>query len=586
MPVFMNPLAFYAGIALLALVGIYMFRRRSANTKVSTLMFFTNVKTPAKGGQKLTRPQTPLILLLELLILSLLIIAAADPRAVSSNKLVPLIIVLDDSCSMSAGKDSNARQRAIEFLDSSIFKRDIYRISLIKAGVHPEFLGRRDMNRFEARQWLKNWTCYSPNADINQAIQLAAESFRQSIPIMVLTDQKSEQKTGENIIWNSFGRPMANLAITDASRYALGDTDRIFVEFSNFASESSKLKADIIDKSKNVLLDSQNMEIGPGSVRRVRFNLEETSSTLQVIIKSDQVGFDNSLWLLPVRKPPIRALIGKVPKFLRQLLKKTIESAENAQLVNSDPQIVFSTSGKNEFTDFETWQFSFKIATNPVLLQGNIAVERTHPLCRGLPEVEARWAVDADNPAEGYPVLSIGDINLLSIIKSVSGRTKLVMNYTPDYSSLHQDNFWPVLFWNLFDWRQKSVIGPTENNYRSGMQAKLNLDISSEEIYIERPDKTKTSIPVWGGAASVDLDQTGIYTLKTDENIWQLAVNILSSSESDLRNLFSTKKLSDIKTSHLLKHSRDVRWWMLLPAVLLLLLHQWLLSRRRQIHVY
>jgi hypothetical protein len=134
----MNPLAFYAAIGLLVLAAIYMFRRRSANTKVSTLMFFSNVKRPAKGGQKLTRPQTPLILLLELLILSLLIVAAADPRAVSSNKLVPLIIVLDDSCSMKAGKNSNARQRAIEFLDSNIFKRKIYRISLIKAGVRPE----------------------------------------------------------------------------------------------------------------------------------------------------------------------------------------------------------------------------------------------------------------------------------------------------------------------------------------------------------------------------------------------------------------------------------------------------------------
>jgi hypothetical protein len=582
----MNPLAFYAAIGLLVLAAIYMFRRRSANTKVSTLMFFSNVKRPAKGGQKLTRPQTPLILLLELLILSLLIVAAADPRAVSSNKLVPLIIVLDDSCSMKAGKNSNARQRAIEFLDSNIFKRKIYRISLIKAGVRPEFLGRRDMHHLEARQWLQNWTCYAANADINRAIQLAAESFRQNIPIMVLTDKKNEQKTGENIIWNAFGQPMANLAITDASRYALGDSDRCLVEFSNFATAAIRLKAEVIDKSQNALLDSISIKMGPGAVRRVRFNLEQTASTLQIVVKNDDAGFDNTLWLLPVRKPPVRVMIENMPAFQRRLLKKTVNSAENARLVDSKPQIVFTRAQQSQIADFEAWQFNFQIATEPVLLQGNIAVDRSHPLCQGLPPVEARWAIDAGNSSEGYPILSIGDINLLSLIKTVSGRTKLVMNYTPDYSSLHQDNFWPVFFWNLFDWRQKSIVGPVETNFRSGMQAKLNLDLSTEKIVIQRPDQTRTSIPVWGGEASVNLNQTGIYNLKADGRLWQLAANLVSSSESDLRKLHTSKQISDIKTSHLLKHSKDVRWWTLLPAVLLLLLHQWLLSRRRQSYVY
>jgi hypothetical protein len=580
----MNPLAFYAASALLVLAGIYLFRRRSRDVKVSTLMFWTQVKTPAEGGRKITMPQTPLILLIELLILSLFIAAAADPRAIIGEELMPLVVILDDSFSMTAGEEKSAHDKALTFLESEVLSSNYYRISLIRAGTRPEFIGRRDMRPAEARQLITNWRCQSPSANLDEAIKLASESFQKGTRILVITDAQAASTLAENISWHGFGSSLPNLAITAANRYSLGKVDRCFVEFSNFSDEPADLQADIVDISRNLIIQKLNFKMSPDSVRRVRFSLPSINSVITAQIKNDPHVFDNQVWLMPVRKPKVKVALKNLTSRLDFLMKKTIDAAENAVLANANSDILFSQNPDQMADNFNSWNFYFNVASQPVLARGVITVAKTHPVCDGLPQTRGAWAMNSKTEMPGFPLLSIGNHTLLSLFDTEAGRREFYMNFVADYSTIQQTSFWPVLFWNLFAWRQSLKPGPADFNFRSGMEVAVNAP--EGEIVLTHPNGKKEQLPAWQGTCSFVPGETGLYQITAEQASWTVAVNLVSHQESNLTTRGQFTPPDNSQVDQLIKHSSDVRWWFIIPALLLLIFHQWLISRRRQQYVY
>ena len=85
-----------------ALVAVYWLRNRSRRVVVSSLVFWSDVRRPRRGGLILQRLQTPLCFFLELLAIALLVAAAAGPAILSREIVRPLVVVLDDSYSMLA----------------------------------------------------------------------------------------------------------------------------------------------------------------------------------------------------------------------------------------------------------------------------------------------------------------------------------------------------------------------------------------------------------------------------------------------------------------------------------------------------
>ena len=104
MPVFTTPLALYGLLALPALAAIYLLRNRYRPQTVSSLLLWLDPHEQREGGPRIDRLQTPLLFLIELLILALLALAAARPYVPISGGGRPLVVVLDDSFSMLAGE--------------------------------------------------------------------------------------------------------------------------------------------------------------------------------------------------------------------------------------------------------------------------------------------------------------------------------------------------------------------------------------------------------------------------------------------------------------------------------------------------
>ena len=79
MPYFTIPLAFAGLLALPALAAIYFFRSRFREVPVSSLMLWFDQESPREGGIRFEKLETPLLFLLELLVIIALVLAAAGP---------------------------------------------------------------------------------------------------------------------------------------------------------------------------------------------------------------------------------------------------------------------------------------------------------------------------------------------------------------------------------------------------------------------------------------------------------------------------------------------------------------------------
>src|SRR5256885_4422730 len=98
-----------ASAATLALVAIYFLRNRFRRRPVSSLMLWREAREAREGGTKIRRLHTPLLFFLEMAAIILLCVAASDPQIRMTQGTRPLVVVLDDSFSMTAGGEASPR---------------------------------------------------------------------------------------------------------------------------------------------------------------------------------------------------------------------------------------------------------------------------------------------------------------------------------------------------------------------------------------------------------------------------------------------------------------------------------------------
>lgn len=586
MPVFMSPLALWGMLITLALAAVYLFRRQSREVKVSSLMFFSRIRVPAEGGRRLTTPQMPLILLIELLIVTLLVLAAANPRAISGEKLIPVVLILDDSFSMQVNEPVSPRAAAISYLEKNFFSRDLFRITIVRAGRQPEIIGRHDMAGNEARQLMKDWRCAAATADIHTAVRYVSESLPAGVKIYVVTDMPGEYKHSANLVWLAFGQPLANLAITAANRYVLGNSDRCFFEFTNFASQPARLVADISAPERGVVLDSIDVELSPRSTRRLRITLKDPTAVVRARINNDPFAFDNVAWLLPVRRRPVEVELNFASTYLKKIVQRSVEASGIAEVVASSTELFIGEQPQSNKTGSNLWQYIIHNATQPAMLRGVVAVDKTHPLCLGLPPVKAAWAVDEKFVAMGAPLMSAAGTGLLTVTGAPGQNQLIWLNFSAEFSNLQTTPMWPVMFWNLLNWRQQTNPGPDSFNYRSGTDINVILPPDDDSITLADSLGKVVDGVVWRKKAVFHAADPGVFNIKTGIASWSVAVNLCSSEESDLLKSGSSILPTDQPGNDSMKNFADVRWWFLLPALLLMALHQWLTGRRRHQSVY
>jgi hypothetical protein len=526
------PLAMLALASLPALAAIYILRNRFRSRQVSSLVLWRFQVQSKAGGAKIQRLHLPLLFFLELLVLTLLVVAATGPRWKLPQSTRPLIVVLDDSFSLRAVHNgSSARERANVFLGKLYRHQPPPSTRLILAGSEPRALGGTVKSWREVDDLLARWQCWSPDPALDAAITLAAELGKQQANILVLTDHKppEEKISGQRMEWHAFGAPVDNLAIVNASRTAYGDEDRCLIEVANFAADAhgARLAVQVGTNAPQVSL----LSLGARESRRVVFNVPAATPVLRASLEPDALAEDNQAQLLPPLRRRVRVAVALAGESAAALANRTLAATGLRAAISDNPELVIRET--DTVVNSNSWSLCWRAVGATNAYTGPFVVDTSHPLANGLALEGAIWAGAGLTNAPGeVPVILAGNVPLLSVREDVAGRRHLSLNFNPDLSTVQNMPDWPALFWNILSWRIAEMPGLKESNARLG--AEVILKTTGEAVTVTQPDGARTVFPRTGGELALETPLPGIYSVAVGSATNQFAVNVLAADKSDL----------------------------------------------------
>lgn len=548
-PIFTHPLGFLSLLAIPGLVGIYLLRTRSRRYPVSSLMLWVNQRQARAGGLRLERLQIPLLFFLELLTIILLALAVAAPIIRTAQGAVPLIVVLDDSYSMLAGVHDNMRSRAIAALEKELDLEGLnplsnrrYAVRYVLAGAEPQVLNEAAKTADDAIAQLEDWRCHSPYADLEGAIAFAAELGGPKTLLLVLTDEPpSHTLEEERIQWWSFGTPQPNAAIVNAARASAESGERCLFEVTNL-SPNVMVREFIVRADEPAVqqpaspLYRSTLELEPTATHRIILNLPPETPRLRAQIGDDALAIDNEVLLLPQRRKPVRVDVRIRNRQMRSLVENALVSTARSIPVKARPELVFLDDTAASDISSGAWYMYMISEPEASAYLGPFVVDQRHPLTEGLSFSGVVWGAGRTEAFMGNPIITAGNVPLLTDTERFTGSHELRLRLRPDLSTLQRSPNWPALMWNLLQWRASKTPGLNRANLRLGETAVLTTALGTESVQVVSPDGAIREQAVVDRTINVKTESVGIYEMHTDAGRYTFASNALYQEESDLTN--------------------------------------------------
>jgi hypothetical protein len=576
-PFLTYPLALMAMASLPALAAIYILRNRFRRQTVSSLMLWRFRVQSKEGGAKVNRIQLPLVFFLELLALVLLATAATGPRWKLPQSTRPLLVILDDSFSMRAVKDNaSAQARAREYL-RTLFRHQAPPVTrLLLAGQEPRLLGSPARTWAEVEKLLPQWTCHAPSTALEAALTLASELGKQQANLLVLTDHPPPEKkvAGDRVEWHSFGEPLDNAAFINASRTALGDQDRCLLEIANFSTKPHEARV-VVQAGAN-MVQRALLSLAPQEHQRVVFNVPSSTALLIATLDDDALAEDNQVQLAPPVRKKVRVQVLLANDTLNSLAERALDATGLRAALSQNPELVIQQSdlipsGSN------VWSLNWVVAANATAYTGPFVIDTSHPLGEGLGLQGAVWAATSATNAPGFvPVVLAGNVPLLSVHEDALARRHFTLNLDPALSTVQNTPDWPILFWNLLQWRASELPGLEDSNIRLGTEAILKT--TGEAVTVNWPDGSVKAFAKTTDRLSLETPLPGLYTIKMGPATSSCSVNTLAAEKSDLAGCQTGQWGKWGEDAEHRFEETSLIWTFGLAALLVLVSHLWVLS--------
>jgi aerotolerance regulator-like protein len=544
LPLLTAPWALAALAAVPALAALYLLRNTWREIPVSSLMFWLHQAESKASGLRVKRLQTPLLFFLEIAALLLLAFAATGPRMDTAQGRWPLVVVLDDSYSMQAGGMESARRLALEALRHEVRWGEGHPVRFLLASDYPQALGETVGSWAEAEQILEGWRCQAPIARLPEAAALAGELSGDKARILIVSDHAPDADPGEGRVqWWAFGQPRPNAAFVNAARSTRDGLDRCLVELGNFSSkpQTTTLILETLGKQE---IHREALALAAQEIRRVTYRLPKEVDVVRARIDADSLTIDNEAILVREETPPVRTLVQLKNEALRVPVEKALTATNKAVPPGELPQLLITDDPDTPTAAAETWLVEFSAEKDAEPYVGPFVLDRTHPLTEGWNLSGVVWGAgraesvnERATPGRGFPgapVVMAGNVPLVTDAVDLAGQHHVRVRLRPDLSTLIESPAWPILVWNLVQWRASELPGLRRANLRLGESALLALPLGVNSVLHLPPESPSRQIGVQSQRLTIRPEETGLHEVEAGESKYQFAVNALRREESDL----------------------------------------------------
>ncbi|MFC1588629.1 BatA and WFA domain-containing protein, partial [Planctomycetota bacterium] len=295
---FSNPLGFLGLLGIPAVLVIHLFRQRFRKRQVAGLFLWAQLRRAAPAGRSIERIYNSRSLWLELLAVLVLSVIMAGPNWNDMAAGRHLVIILDNSASMSA-KGSSGRSFA-ELAGEQIRERlkSVDRATLVVTGARPTLIAGPAVPVPTALAELGKWQPHLPAHDYDAAFVLAQQIAAASADILFVTDSIPPD-TGFFSVAEvlSVGSPLENVAILGARRTMDlkegGST--VFFRLANYSSRDRVVPVTL--KLDSRILFQDEIAVTARSQGKATLKAPPGRDILKLEIGPDALAIDNFAYL-------------------------------------------------------------------------------------------------------------------------------------------------------------------------------------------------------------------------------------------------------------------------------------------------
>lgn len=519
---FANPWGLLGLLAIPVIVVIHLYHRRYPTLPIAGLHLWGVETHTTTAGR--TRERLPLTasLIFELFAALLLSLVLADPRWGQLGKVAHLVVVLDNSASMSARPPGERpfRESAIVELERRVGQLPRGSVvTLLRTGRRPEMLAGPAVSWDVAQKKLADWKPSLPKHNFLPTWDLAAQLAEGSGTLLFLTDSVPSQDVvvprAMEVV--SVGRMLENISISAArwdfdSKAAKG---RVFVRLTNHGKQNANVRVagllGVTDKANSAPNPEEKSDLENASSKKEaqskkrifenRVSLDAGSSmplevevpgglsrmTLECESIGDGLALDNRVELI---EPKVRLLhvATMLPKesAAEQAVSRVLKTLPDVSLTDSDSaELVIAPFDPLPPSQRELWWLGIgpldtsEEARNAALdLAGPYVLEKQNPLLDGLTLGGVVWGGVQPVRLEVSPIITTGALPLLSRLIGTR-TTAYLLNIDFARTNLGDSPDWPILLSNLVELRRDNLPGLRRWNYRMNEEIRFRVSDSA-----------------------------------------------------------------------------------------------------------
>ena len=588
------PWALAALVALPITVVIYLLRNRSKKQVVSALFLWSSPNLSANQGQRIQKVQSGWLLFLELLILTLLALAAADVHVRWLRLDAPTVLILDDSWSMQTSKKqaTNAIQKWVSQ------KRIVFPVQVVRVGKTATRDGEPCSYLADLTARLDQWSSSgmkSPECD-DSSLKDAIDRFcspGKPVHAVIVTDHpRPDLAQDGKVTVLSVGNPDSNLAFTSVVRYPSADNgqDVVIVEIANLSTKDQTIKCQLrVESQPPQTLDSILISAGESSEIKTSVPSVKTAA---LELPKDALEIDNRVVLPPLPRQTIRVRLDVTNPVLAPAVKKAIELAQDGQrkieLVSSNEDLLV-TDNPAPGTDSSVNRLQFDVPSQPLdkieptIYKGPYIANSSSSLMTGTDFSGVLWGIENSDwrmESAESALLSVGDVPLIVQRTNSNGVNSVRLRLVPELSNLIQSPNFPIFIYNVLK-QQAAALPGLKSSYVSAGEFFVfhSRQNESAPLEIQSPDGEKDVVSFRLGQAVFQPSDIGAYKISFMGKTYQASVNALNRNESDLRGLKSGEWGAQFSAAQKDSQFVSLRVPLLLLALALAVVHQFLARR-------
>lgn len=599
---FANPWGLLGLLSLPAIVAIHMFHRRFPPLRIAgSHLWGLETETRAPGRKRERLPVTP-SLLLELLAAFVLTMILSRPGIGDLNSVPHLVVVLDNSASMSASVpgELSLRDQALEILDervAALGRRSV--VTLLLTGARPESLSGAPLRWIDARPLLEQWQPHKPQHDFQPTWDIATQLAEDGGHLLFLTNRLPPEDAALPRAMEvvSVGRPLPNAAITMArwKREPGEPRQTINLRVHNFSPQAATVT--LRGTASGNVVFTEELRIAARSEAPLGRTVSPGLGHLQIELLAafDCLEIDNRVELVEPRARPLDVAV--------TLEAGTAESQAVERVLNAIPEtrraepdrasLVFAPAAAEYQSRRGLWWFglgpiddSDAAREASLNLLSPFLLEKRDPLLDGVVMGGILWGGAQPVERDLAPLISADELPLLGQLFDPL-TTAYLMNIDLEYSNLTESPDWPILLNNLASLCRDAQPGLRRWNYRLNEVLRFRAPDSSdpqpdaaapvethmdESIVLQGPDLQRRLVRDRLGLVEVrDLSATGVYTIVVNDQQWdQFTVNFYDPQQSDLSRLSGEDRVAASNEERNLDVDTYYTWLMLVGILLVM----------------